>query len=87
LTYNEGLWAIKGDTLLPLPLLNFPRTKIDYVQYDPPMDTYFLQTDQKIVGYRKGKVKLLTELNDGDLSGIIHGDLHYYRNLASGERQ
>ncbi len=77
-------WEVKGDTLLPVQLPNFPTDLIHGMRYHSPSDTYYLVADQQIVSYRNGQVKKITDNQGWNVTAIIHDEVHLAKTISAG---
>lgn len=79
------LLEVKGDTLLPVRLPNFPDGRKEGLLYHPSSETYYWIADQQVVSYHDGRLKIVTEKSNWQQSiYVIHDKLHLIRKSEDG---
>lgn len=81
------LLEVKGDTLLPAKLPNFPKGKLISAHFHSLTSAYILNIDNRLLSYRAAQTTLLAEISSGDYFDIIQNELHLHKILLDGDRQ
>ncbi len=82
---NQRFLEVKGDTVLPVALPDFPKN-VYLGGYDAKNDSYHFHTsDGKVKKYHQGKITTLTHDGEARQRDIIRGDIHVSFKLPNGD--